>query len=145
MRSFFSLYSLRRTLDLLIQIDTISYTFENPSPTLPYPAGYRHDLSLTTDDDLPELVSPQGYPVLSEWASYSAALAGSDVYAVRMNTVVGRWLLLSQGTIDQNAIRNATVQNTYGIGRIDLKSASLVLWTTTESLAPAVGSGTSSH
>jgi hypothetical protein len=34
----------------------------------------------------------------SEWASYAAALAGSNVYAVRMNTVVGRWLLL-QGTI----------------------------------------------
>ena len=60
-----------------------------------------------------------------------------------MNTIVGRWLLL-QGTTDQNAIRNATVQNTYGIGRIDLKTASL-LWTTTEPLTLAVGSGDTRH
>jgi hypothetical protein len=38
-----------------------------------------HDLSLITDNNLPALVSPPGYPVVSEWASYSAALAGSNV------------------------------------------------------------------
>ncbi|OQD62979.1 hypothetical protein PENPOL_c010G03975 [Penicillium polonicum] len=91
------------------EIGTISYTFGNPSPApaLPYPAGYRHDLSLITDDNLPTLISPPGHPVVSEWTSYST----TDAYAVRMNTVVGRWLLV-QGTIYPNAIRNATVIGT---------------------------------
>ncbi|KAJ5957888.1 hypothetical protein N7501_012167 [Penicillium viridicatum] len=56
-------------------IGTISYTFDHPSPApaLPYPAGYRHDLNLITDDNLPTLISPPGHPVVSEWASYSTA------------------------------------------------------------------------
>lgn len=97
--------------DLFIQIGVISHTFDNPSPVLPFPAGYRHDLSLIMDDNLPQLVSPPGYPVVLEWASYSTALAMSDVYVTRMNTVVGKWLLL-EGTADLNVIRNATVIGT---------------------------------
>jgi hypothetical protein len=63
------------------------------------------------DDDLPQVVSPPGYPTVSGWASYSAALAGSDVYATRMNTLSGNWLLL-EGAVDPNATRNATVVGT---------------------------------
>jgi hypothetical protein len=37
---------------------------DNPSPTIPYPAGYSHDLSLITDNNLPALVSPPGHPVV---------------------------------------------------------------------------------
>ncbi|KAJ5940132.1 hypothetical protein N7516_000300 [Penicillium verrucosum] len=57
-------------------IGTIPYTFDNPNPALPYRAGYRHDLSLIIDNNLPTLVSPPGYPVVSEWASYSASQSG---------------------------------------------------------------------
>ncbi|KAJ5472944.1 hypothetical protein N7530_006945, partial [Penicillium desertorum] len=120
------------------RIGSISHTFDDPSPALPYPAGYRHDLSLITDDNLPALVSPPGYPVVSEWASYSTALAGSDVYAVRMNTVAGRWLL--QGTIDPNAIRNATVIGTeYLWDRTARSQTASLLWTTAEPVTPAIG------
>ncbi|CAG7990198.1 unnamed protein product [Penicillium nalgiovense] len=134
-------FFLRTTKDtnLFIQIGTISHTFDNPSPALPYPAGYRHDLSLITDDKLPALVSPPGYPVVSEWASYSTALAGSDVYAVRMNTAVGRWPPL-QSTIDPNAIRNATVIGTeYLWDRTARSQTASLLWTTTEPSTPAIG------
>ncbi|KAJ5690359.1 hypothetical protein N7462_004751 [Penicillium macrosclerotiorum] len=121
------------------RIGTISQTFDDPSPVLPYPAGYRHDLSLITDDDLPALVSPPGYPVVSEWASYSTALAGSDVYVVRMNTVVGKWRLL-RGIIDPNAIRNATVIGTeYVWDRTAGSQNASLLWTATEPFTPTIG------
>ncbi|KAJ9485749.1 hypothetical protein VN97_g7602 [Penicillium thymicola] len=121
------------------RIGTISYTFDNPNPVFSYPAGYRHDLSLITDNNLPTLVSPPGYPVVSEWASYSAALAGSDVYVVRMDTLVGKWILL-QGTIDPNAIRDATVIGTeYLWDRTARSQTASLLWTTTEPFTPTIG------
>ncbi|KAJ5316918.1 hypothetical protein N7508_001426 [Penicillium antarcticum] len=36
------------------RIGVISHTFDDPSPDLPFPAGYRHDLSLIMDDNLPQ-------------------------------------------------------------------------------------------
>ncbi|KAJ5791593.1 uncharacterized protein N7518_008604 [Penicillium psychrosexuale] len=121
------------------RIGTISYTFDDPSPVLPFPAGYRHDLSLIMDDELPQLISPPGYPAVSEWASYSTVLAGSDVYVVRMNTVVGRWALL-EGTVDPNAIRNATVIGTqYLWDRTAHSQTASLLWKTKEPFSPADG------
>ncbi|KAJ5666055.1 uncharacterized protein N7477_008503 [Penicillium maclennaniae] len=121
------------------RIGVISHTFDDPSPVLPFPAGYRHDVSLIMDDDLPQLVSPPGYPAVSGWASYSAALAGSDVYVTRMNTVVGRWLLL-EGTVDPNAIRNATVIGTqYLWDRTAYSQTASLLWKTKEPFSPADG------
>ncbi|KAJ5997397.1 hypothetical protein N7522_009057 [Penicillium canescens] len=121
------------------RIGVISYTFDDPSPVLPFPAGYRHDLSLIMDDNLPQLVSPPGYPAVSGWASYSAALAGSDVYVTRMNTVVGKWLLL-EGTVDPNAIRNATVIGTqYLWDRSAYSQTVSLLWKTKEPFTPADG------
>ncbi|KAJ5585423.1 uncharacterized protein N7459_005223 [Penicillium hispanicum] len=121
------------------RIGAISYTFDDPSPTLAYPAGYRHDLSLITDYNLPAVVSPPGYPVVSEWASYSAALAGGDVYAVRMHAAVGKWLLL-QGTINPNAIRDATIIGTeYRWDRTARSQTASLLWTTAEPFTPARG------
>ena len=88
---------------------------------------------------LESLIRAMGYPVVSEWTSYSAALADSDVYAVRMNTVVGRWLH-HQGTIDQNAIRNATAIGTQYLWDQTARSqAASILWTTSEPFTPAVG------
>lgn len=76
---------------------------------------------------------------MSEWASYSTALAGSDVYAVRMNTAVGRWPPL-QSTIDSNAIRNATVIGTeYLCDQTARSQTASLLWTTTEPSTPAIG------
>ncbi|KGO74630.1 hypothetical protein PITC_002750 [Penicillium italicum] len=121
------------------RIGVISHTFDDPSPVLPYPAGYRHDLSLIMDDNLPQLVSPPGYPVVSEWASYSSALSGSDVYAARMNTVVGNWVLL-EGTVDPEAVRNATVIGTqYLWDRTACSQSASLLWKTNEPSSPAVG------
>lgn len=91
------------------------------------------------DDDLPQLVSPPGYPAVSGWASYSAALSGSDVYVTRMNTVVGKWLTL-EGTVDPNAIRNATVIGTqYLWDRTAYSQTASLLWKTNEPFSPAAG------
>jgi hypothetical protein len=91
------------------------------------------------DDNLPQLISPPGYPSVSGWASYSAALAGSDVYVTRMNTVVGKWLIL-EGTVDPNAIRNATVLGTqYLWDRTAYLQTASLLWKTKEPFSPADG------
>ncbi|KKK21464.1 hypothetical protein ARAM_003766 [Aspergillus rambellii] len=121
------------------RIGRITETFDKPSPILPYPMGYKHDISLITDKDLPLLVSPPGYPVVLGWADYSAALAGSRVYAVRMHTLVGRWKSL-EGTIDPNAIRDATVVGAQYLWdhTTHSQNASL-LWKTTEPSTPAQG------
>ncbi|KAJ5888328.1 hypothetical protein N7495_008369 [Penicillium taxi] len=117
----------------------IKYSFDDPSQTLPYPAGYQHDLCLITDKDLPEIISPPGYPVISGWATYSAALSGSEVYAARMNPVVKKWVHL-EGKVDPQAIRNATVVGTQYLwdAGSSLQTASL-LWTTKEPWSMADG------
>lgn len=106
---------------------------------LPFPAGYKHDLSLVTDDNLPRLISPPGYPTVTEWASYSDALGGSSVYAVRLHTIVGRWQAL-QGTVDPDVIRNATVLGAqYLWDRTASSQSAALLWNTTEPFSPANG------
>ncbi|OQD81017.1 hypothetical protein PENANT_c030G01654 [Penicillium antarcticum] len=107
------------------RIGVISHTFDDPSPDLPFPAGYRHDLSLIMDDNLPQATS---------------ALAGSDVYVTRMSTtVVGRRLLL-EGTVDPNAIRKATVIGTqYLWDRTAYSQTASLLWKTNEPSSPADG------
>jgi hypothetical protein len=131
--------SIATDADLIVQVGVISQTFDEPSSVLPFPAGYRHDLSLITDDNLPHLVSPPGYPVVSGWATYSAALAGSEVYAVRMHTVVGRWRVLEE-TVNPDAIRNTTVLGTqYLWNRQAQSQTASILWKTTEPSASAEG------
>lgn len=76
---------------------------------------------------------------MSGWASYSTVLAGSEVYAVRMNTMTGRWLVL-EGTVDPNAIRDATVLGAqYLWDREAYSQTASLLWRTTEPFSPADG------
>ncbi|KAH8432494.1 uncharacterized protein LDX57_010130 [Aspergillus melleus] len=122
-----------------VRAGTITHTFDNPSAILPYPAGYTHDLSLITDENLPTLVSPPGYPVISEWATYSNALSGCSVYAARQNVVVGRWATLYE-TIDPDAFRGATVCGAdYPWDREARSQTAALLWNTLEPFTPAIG------
>lgn len=121
------------------KVGTISRSFDQPSSVLPYPAGYRHDLSLVTDDNLPFVVSPPGYPVISGWATYSEALSGACVYAVRLNAVVGSWRAL-QGHVDQEALSKATVLGSQYLWEEQARSQSAsLIWRTAENSSPANG------
>ncbi|KAL4819957.1 hypothetical protein BDW67DRAFT_173223 [Aspergillus spinulosporus] len=59
------------------KVGTITQCFDNPSPILPFPAGYRHDLSLIEGETLPEMVSPPGYLRVIEVGEVTPAVADS--------------------------------------------------------------------
>ncbi|KAJ5394289.1 uncharacterized protein N7487_011930 [Penicillium crustosum] len=80
-------------------IGTITHTYDTPSNVKQYPAGYNHDLCLISGPSLPDVVSPPGYPLVTGWANYSAALDGQNVYVVAQNTNTGG-LRKSHGVID---------------------------------------------
>lgn len=88
---------------------------------------------------MPTIVSAQGYPTVSTWASYSDALAGSAVYAVRMSAAVGRWLVI-QGNLDPHVMRNASVIGAqYAWDRAAVSQTASLLWTAHEPFTPAAG------
>lgn len=75
----------------------ITSTYDpNISAFLPFPVGCIHDLSLITDDDLPEMTSPPGLPTIDGWATYSSVLDGGPLFVMRMNCVTGTWRSFSQ-------------------------------------------------
>ncbi|KAJ6155024.1 hypothetical protein N7470_005590 [Penicillium chermesinum] len=121
------------------RIGTITQTFDKPSEFLPYPAGYKHDLSLITGAGLPEINSPPGYPVITGWAQYSDALDGTPVFATRLNASTSRWGAI-EGSIDIHAIQRASTIGAQYLwdSNAYLQTASL-LWVANESFTPAVG------
>ncbi|EPS31492.1 hypothetical protein PDE_06447 [Penicillium oxalicum 114-2] len=121
------------------RIGTITQAFDTPSLIFPYPSGYQHDLCLITGDNLPPLSSPPGYPAVTEWAPYSNALAGSNVFVVKMNTLTGN-RVLAEDTMNPDAVRDATVIGTqYMWDRAAHSQSASLLWTTSEPAAPATG------
>lgn len=77
----------------LFRIGTITTTYDlHPIPTaLPFPSGFRHDLSLITDDNLPELVNSPNGPLLTGWGSYASVQDGGSVFVYRINVATRRW------------------------------------------------------
>lgn len=77
----------------LFQIGTITTSYDpHPIPTaLPFPSGFRHDLSLISDDNLPELVNSPNGPLLTGWGSYASVLDGGSVFMYRINVATRRW------------------------------------------------------
>ncbi|RPA79896.1 hypothetical protein BJ508DRAFT_327948 [Ascobolus immersus RN42] len=66
-------------------VGRITETFDKPSTVIPYPHGYRHDLSLVTQEGkpLPDITPPVNGPrLLPEFAHPAVALAGSPVFTL---------------------------------------------------------------
>ncbi|KAB8259788.1 hypothetical protein BDV32DRAFT_149988 [Aspergillus pseudonomiae] len=121
------------------KLGTITRTYDQPSYIKPYPAGYSHDLSLISDPALPDLVSPPGYPSITGWADYSAALDGQEVYVVCHQTNVGRWRMI-KGNLDSTLFTRAAVLGTgYTWNREDKSQNAFLLWHTGAEYAPADG------
>lgn len=118
-------------------IGTITTSFDNPSSVLPYPAGYRHDLSLITGPELPDIVSPPGVGVIDDWASYEDALDGCPVFASRFDVRVNN-NKLEQGIIATGATKAAVVQGAEYFWGSRAVSASL-LWRTEWDNVPLPG------
>ncbi|KAL3433411.1 hypothetical protein BDV09DRAFT_186676 [Aspergillus tetrazonus] len=73
------------------KVGTITHCFDNPSPILPFPAGYRYDLSLIEGESLPDMVRPPGYPIISASAPYGKVLASAPLYTVTLDTQTPYW------------------------------------------------------
>ncbi|KAJ5101132.1 hypothetical protein N7456_007184 [Penicillium angulare] len=121
-------------------IGTITRTYDRPSGTKPYPAGYKHDLSLITAPTLPDLTSPPGYPPVTGWGKYSTALDGiEDVFCVCQRKAEGPWQAIT-GQTDPTLFKRATV---LGSGwRWDLHEnyqTAFLLWHTAGEFSPADG------
>ncbi|KAJ5888631.1 hypothetical protein N7495_008672 [Penicillium taxi] len=122
-----------------MKIGNISYSYDRPSKTKPYPHGYDHDLCLISDSALPDVSNPPGYPVVTEWADYSTALDGQDVYTVCHHANVGRWRVI-EGKSDSTLFSRAVILGTgYRWNQRDHTQAVFLLWHTEPALTPANG------
>jgi hypothetical protein len=61
-------------------IGKIRYTYDWPSLILPFPAGYRCDLSLICGDSLPNIRRLEGQPAIVGWADMAKVLAGTPIF-----------------------------------------------------------------
>ncbi|KAJ5296954.1 uncharacterized protein N7443_007847 [Penicillium atrosanguineum] len=121
------------------RIGAITRTYDQPSRIRPYLEGYNHDLCLISDATLPDIGSPPGYPTVTGWADYSAALDGQEVYVVCHQTNVARWRVI-RGNLDSTLFKRAAVLGTgYMWDRKRKSQSSFLLWHTGTQLTPADG------
>ncbi|KAI9370466.1 hypothetical protein BJX61DRAFT_535613 [Aspergillus egyptiacus] len=121
------------------RLGTITHTYDQPSRIKPYPAGYNHDLCLIADSALPDVDSPPGYPSITGWADYSAALDGKDVYVVCHRTNAGRWRAI-KGNLEPALFQRAAVLGTgYTWDREENTQNAFLLWHTGAEPSPADG------
>ncbi|MCJ1349457.1 hypothetical protein MMC31_007697 [Peltigera leucophlebia] len=64
--------------------------------------GFRHDLSLISDDSLPELVNAPSGPLLTGWGSYASVLDWGSVFVYRINMAPGRWRNLTGSGVSRS-------------------------------------------
>jgi hypothetical protein len=103
----------------------ITQTFDNPSKHLPYPAGYKHGLSLVTSTsvDLPEVIIP--LPGVS-------ALSGKPVFATSFFLHLDRWKTI-EGTIAADKVHSALVEGArYSWEKNSLYPPVAILWRTNQ-------------
>lgn len=104
---------------------------------MPYPAGYRHDLSLITGPELPPILSPSGVGIIRGWADYENALDGQPVFMTRFDVCINR-VREEQGRIATESTKVALVQGAEYWWLSRAISASL-LWRTKEDYRPVSG------
>lgn len=116
------------------KIGYIGRTWDRPSRWLPYPAGYKHDLSLIYSDEsqLPPMFPRPGLPAIDGWADLGTVLDGAPVFMSSYNTVLGDQEEVGTAIrTEQNVIseaHSALVQGTQWVwdGEIMTQSAALI-------------------
>ncbi|KAI9375182.1 hypothetical protein BJX61DRAFT_192188 [Aspergillus egyptiacus] len=121
------------------KVGTITHCFDNPSPILPYPAGYRHDLSLIEGETLPDMVSPPGYPIISAWAPYGNVLAGAPLYAVACNAQAHHWRVIAGAKVTPAVADSVLLGSEYIWDREACDQAVAMLWRSKEDVDSASG------
>ncbi|KAJ9273436.1 hypothetical protein DTO212C5_510 [Paecilomyces variotii] len=92
-------------------IGHITTTFDNPSEHVPYPARYKHDLSLVTAPHLPDVFAPPGIHMAPVWAEYDDALEGEPVFEASLFLQYDKWKIM-KGTVATEAVRLAVIEGT---------------------------------
>lgn len=118
----------------------MSYTYDKPSKTEPYPHGYSHDLSLITDPDLPNVGSPPGYPEVTGWADYRAGLDGTlPVFTVAHHASFPNWRMY-EGVVDPTRLQRSVALGTaYRWDRAKEEQGTAILWYTEPGLTSLTG------
>ncbi|KAJ5112211.1 hypothetical protein N7532_000256 [Penicillium argentinense] len=120
-------------------IGKITRCYDNPSRILPYPSGYHHDLSLIQGNALPDVMTPPGYPPISEWAPHSEVLAGAPLYATAMNAKTQRWRVI-EGEKVPSVVENAVLLGSqYFWEREAYRADVSLLWRTVDHVDSASG------
>ena len=64
---------------------------EHPIPiNLPFPAGFKRDLSLITGSNLPGLTNLPNRPSIRGWGSHAAVLDGGPLFVSCLNVITER-------------------------------------------------------
>ncbi|KAL4937591.1 hypothetical protein BDV06DRAFT_232470 [Aspergillus oleicola] len=139
-----SLSNNPRGKDILIfktntKVGTITHCFDNPSPVLPFPVGYRHDLSLIEGESLPEVVSPPGYPIISAWAPYEKVLMGAPLYAVATNAQTQHWRVVEGAKVTPVVANSVLLGSEYIWDREASDQAVAMLWRSKDDVDSAGG------
>ncbi|KAK2805056.1 hypothetical protein FQN51_001151 [Onygenales sp. PD_10] len=111
-------------------VGTITDTYDPPvSCWTPFPYGFRHDLSLVTGENLPDLTTPPSLPKVSGWGSYSDALDGRPIFVTRFNVTTGT-IEKDEGTGHSQAQTALAVGSEYFWEKESCSQTVSILWRT---------------
>lgn len=114
-----------------VRVGTIATTCDPfPSSWLPFPQGFKHDLSLITGPDLPVIPSPPGFPMISGWAPYSAVLDGGPILVCRLNAVTVGWRALADRGTSAAAQEAIALGSEYLWDRNTRTQSASIIWRT---------------
>lgn len=115
------------------RVGTITATYDaSPIPRfLPFPTGFKHDLSLITDHHLPRIINPPRTPRIIGWGEYSAVLDGEPVYICRFNAAASAWSPRSGQGVSRAAQAAIAAGAEYTWIQKAVKPTCALLWRTT--------------
>jgi len=116
------------------KIGYIGRTWDRPSRWLPYPTGYKHDLSLiysSDDSQLPPMFPRPGNPAIDGWADLGTVLDGAPVFVSYYNTVLGGEVqfgtAIREGQMNISEAHSALFQGTQWVWDSQLMTQSAAL------------------
>ncbi|KAI9793349.1 MAG: hypothetical protein M1816_000241 [Peltula sp. TS41687] len=120
-----------------LEVGTITRTYDpHPSECIPFPYGFKHDLSLITGPNLPQVTNPPGMPMIVGWGSYAAALDGGPLCVCRLNVITGKWRHIECRGMAKEVI---ALGSEYSWDREAASQNAALLWRTVDDVDPAVG------
>ncbi|KAI9781204.1 MAG: hypothetical protein M1816_002464 [Peltula sp. TS41687] len=122
------------------KIGTITATYDpHPSGHLPFPSGFRHDLSLITNENLPYITTPPKTPTISGWGAYTSVLDGEPLFVCRLDVQTGNWRNIEGQGISSAAQAAIAAGSEYTWDRAAFSQNASLLWRTNHDQHRATG------